>query len=590
VLSADAVGYSRLMGEDEDATIAALGAARARFRERIAGRAGRVVDTAGDNVLAVFDSVIEALRAAIEIQEDLGRLEENVPEPRRMRFRIGVNAGEIVEEEDGSVYGDGVNVAARLQALAEPGGICAAEVVAAQVRNKLPVRFESLGEQRVKNIAEPIRPHRVISSESPAVPASSALSLPAKPSIAVLPFVNMSGDPEQEYFSDGISEDLITALSRIRWFFVVARNSSFAYKSARIDVKQVGRELGVRYVLEGSVRKSGSRVRITAQPIDASSGNHVWAERYDRELADVFSLQDEITNRISAAIEPELARAEVERSRRKAPENLDAWDFYQRGVWHLWQFTARDNVLARGFFERATELDSGFSTFFAALALSRLLDHTLGYRPESERSVDAALEAARRAVALDEKDPGAHSALGRTYSVLGQHDEGIAELRRALQLNPSMALARYGLGVALVLSGRAKEAVSEFDAAQRLSPHDVFLWNFSMWRAWAHLSLGDFEHAIEDASFSVRQPMAAFPAWGTLASALAHAGRLEEARSALAKTLELEPRFSSPQFFESVWPNADPRLLQRIYDGLRKLDPTIPDPRAIIAARSRTRS
>src|SRR5262249_27999632 len=244
----------------------------------IAAGEGRVVDTAGDSVLAVFGSVVEALRAAVEIQAELERRSEGVAEGRRMRFRIGLNAGEIVEQDDGTGYGDGVNVAARLQALAEPGGVCVSEVVAAEARNKLAVRFESLGEQRVKNIAEPVRAHRVVLSETSPAPAETALPLPAKPSIAILPFANMSGDPEQEYFSDGISEDLITALSRVRWLFVIARNSSFTYKGKHTDVKQVGRELGVRYVLEGSVRKGGSRVRITAQLIDATSGSHVWAE------------------------------------------------------------------------------------------------------------------------------------------------------------------------------------------------------------------------------------------------------------------------------------------------------------------------
>ena len=276
VLSADAVGYSRLMSEDEAGTIAALGTARALFRERVASREGRVVDTAGDSVLAVFGSVIDALRAAIEIQDGLRRSSEGLAEDRRMRFRIGVNAGEIVEQEDGSVYGDGVNVAARLQALAEPGGICVSEVIAAESRNKLPVRFESLGEQRVKNIPEPVRAHRVMFGDSGPQPRESVLPLPAKPSIAILPFANMSGDPEQEYFSDGISEDLLTTVSRIRWLFVIARNSSFTYKGRLgIDVRQVGRELGVRYVLEGSVRRAGQRVRIAGELIDASTGAHL---------------------------------------------------------------------------------------------------------------------------------------------------------------------------------------------------------------------------------------------------------------------------------------------------------------------------
>jgi adenylate cyclase len=571
VLSADAVGYSRLMSEDDAATIAALGEARVLFRERIAAGEGRVVDTAGDSVLAVFGSVVEALRAAVEIQAELERRSEGVAEDRRMRFRIGLNAGEIVEQDDGTVYGDGVNVAARLQALAEPGGICVSEVVAAEARNKLAVRFESLGEQRVKNIAEPVRAHRVALGENGDAPGETALPLPAKPSIAILPFANMSGDPEQEYFSDGISEDLITALSRVRWLFVIARNSSFTYKGKHTDVKQVGRELGVRYVLEGSVRKGGSRVRITAQLIDATSGSHVWAERFDRELADIFAVQDEITERIAAAIEPELARAELERARRKPPESLDAWDLYQRGLWHIWQFNAEDNAAARKLFERATALDRGFSPFFAALSLCRLLEHTLSFRPITERSIDAALEVARHAVALDDKDPVAHAVLGRAFAALGDHATAIAELGEAVRLNPNLALAHYGLGLTLVLCGKPAQAVSELEAAQRLSPHDPYLWSFAMFRAWAHLQLGDLERAIEAASFSVRQPRAPFPAWGTLASALGSVGRIEEAKAALAKALELEPRFLTMGFINDIWPNLDPLFSERFYQGLSKI-------------------
>jgi len=571
VLSADAVGYSRLMSEDDAATIAALGEARALFRERIAAGEGRVVDTAGDSVLAVFGSVVEALRAAVEIQAELERRGEGVAEGRRMRFRIGLNAGEIVEQDDGTVYGDGVNVAARLQALAEPGGLCVSEVVAGEARNKLAVRFESLGEQRGKNIAEPVRAHRVVLADAGPAPVETPLPLPAKPSIAILPFANMSGDPEQEYFSDGISEDLITALSRVRWLFVIARNSSFTYKGKHTDVKQVGRELGVRYVLEGSVRKGGSRVRITAQLIDATSGSHVWAERFDRELADIFAVQDEITERIAAAIEPELARAEVERARRKPPESLDAWDLYQRGLWHIWQFNAEDNAAARKLFERATALDRGFSPFFAALSLCRLLEHTLSFRPIAERSIDAALEIARHAVALDDKDAVAHAVLGRAFAALGDHTTAIAELGQAVRLNPNLALAHYGLGLTLVLCGRPAEAVPELDAAQRLSPHDPYLWSFAMFRAWAHLQLGDLDRAIEAASLSVRQPRAPHPAWGTLASALGSVGRIEEAKAALAKALELEPRFLTTGFINDIWPNLDPVFSERFYEGLSKI-------------------
>ncbi|HSD09843.1 MAG TPA: adenylate/guanylate cyclase domain-containing protein [Candidatus Binatia bacterium] len=575
VLSGDAVGYSRLMSEDEEATIAALGKARETFRSLIASHEGRVVDTAGDSVLAVFDSVVEALRSAVEIQEELRRRSEDVPDARRMSFRIGVNVGDLVEQSDGTVYGDGVNIAARLQALAEPGGICVSELAFAQARNKLEARFEFLGEQQVKNIPEPVRAYRLLPRDRGA--SAEPKSLSSKPSIAVLPFENMSADPEQEYFSDGISEDLITALSRIRWLFVVARNSTFTYKGKAVDVKQVARELAVHFVLEGSVRKGGGRVRITAQLIDASTGSHVWAERYDRELADIFAVQDEITETIAAAIEPELAQFERERARRKPPESLDAWDLYQRGLWHIWQFGPRDNEEARGLLERATSLDTTFAPFFSALALCYFQDHVFMFHP-TENVLDKAFDAARRAVALDDKDATGHAVLGRVYTARGEHAPSIVELETALRLNPSLSWAHYGLGMALVLTGRAEEGIREVDLAERLSPHDPNLWVFEMVRAWGWMSIGDFNRAREQAERSVHRPLAAFPAWGTLASALGHLGRIDEARSALAKTLELQPTFS-PQLFDRVWPNMHSAFFECFVDGIRLVDPTFSDPR-----------
>jgi adenylate cyclase len=578
ILSADAAGYSRLMGEDEEATIDALAASREIFRERVAGHEGRVVDTAGDSVLAVFDSVVEALRAAIDIQEDLRKRNEREAPARRMDFRIGVNAGDLVEQADGTVYGDGVNVAARLQALAAPGAICVSEVACTQAKSKLDARFEPLGEHAVKNIAEPVRVYRVLPDEARAA-AAGPPSPAAKPSIAVLPFVNMSADPQQEYFSDGITEDLITALSRIRWLLVVARNSTFTYKGRAVDVKQVGRELGVRYVLEGSVRRGGSRVRITAQLIDAASGGHVWAERYDRELADVFAVQDEITATIAASIEPELAHAELERARRKPPQSLDAWDLYYRALWHFSRFTPADNAEAIALLERAIALDPGCAAFHGGLGRAHFLDHALG-SGDSGRSLERAFEASQHAIALDNKDAMAHCTLGRVYGARGEHAAAIEEVEVALRLNPNFALAHFGLGLELVLTGRAAEALVELDWAERLSPHDPYLWLFEMSRAWAWMSLKDFERASAEAARAVRRPAAPFPAWATLASALAHAGRVEEARSALAKTMELRPDYSA-SFFDSIWRNTDAGFFELFFDGLRLIDPSLPDPRSV---------
>jgi adenylate cyclase len=356
ILAADAVGYSRLMEADENGTIQMLETCRRSVDGLVASHHGRVFGSAGDSVIAEFTSPVEAVGCAADIQEALERRNADLPEDRRMRFRIGVNLGDVVVKGD-NLLGDGVNIAARLQVLADPGGIFLSGTMSDQVDGKLDLEFDDLGDREVKNIAKPVHVYRVrvdrteMSRDSQDTPASRSLPFPDKPSIAVLPFDNMSGDPEQEYFSDGITEDLIPALSNIRWFFVIARNSSFSYKGRAVDVTRVGKELGVRYVLEGSVRRSGDRIRITAQLIEATTDNHVWAERYDRNFDDIFDLQDEMRETIVGAIESELGAAERARAARKPPERLDAWDACQRGLWHMWQFGAEDNRKARQLFE-----------------------------------------------------------------------------------------------------------------------------------------------------------------------------------------------------------------------------------------------
>ena len=365
ILSADVVGYSRLMQDDDTATVETLTKYRAIFSDFVNRHEGRIVDSPGDNILAEFDSPVEAVQCAVEIQNELSRRNLQLADHRQMHFRIGINLGDILSRDDGTIYGDGVNVAARLESLAEPGGITVSGTVFDHAENKLPVAFDFTGEQQVKNIAKPVRAYRVIAETALAAPPSTdkPLTLPGKPSIAVLPFDNLSGDPEQEYFADGIAEDLITTLSHIRWMFVTARNSTFAYKGQSPDVRQVGKELAVRYVLEGSVRKGGNRVRISAQLVDASTGNHVWAQRYDRELDDLFALQDEITETLVAALQREVGEFERERAHRKPPENLDAWESYQRGLWHLWRFGAEDMVEARRWFQRWSAPYPGQSSF-----------------------------------------------------------------------------------------------------------------------------------------------------------------------------------------------------------------------------------
>ncbi len=412
ILAADVVGFSRLVGRDEEGTIARLKALRQELIDpSIARHGGRIVKTMGDGVLVEYPSVVDAVRNAAELQQAIAGHEADGPEDDRIRFRIGVNLGDIVIDGD-DILGDGVNVAARLEALSEPNGVCISGAAFDQVDGKLDLAFDDLGEREMKNIRKPVRVYRVRMDRGRAEAATAGeaatLAMPDKPSIAVLPFENMSGDPEQDYFSDGITEDLITALSRIRWFFVIARNSTFAYKGRGVDVREVARELGVRYVIEGSVRKAGNRVRLTAQLIDGPTGTHVWATRYDRDLEDIFAVQDELTQTVVGAIEPELSKAEQERARLKKPEALDVWDIYLRGMSSLNALTGESLAEAEKTFARAIALDSGFAGAVAGLAEVHYYTVVLGLAADPDAARRAALEAARRAAELDREDAGAH--------------------------------------------------------------------------------------------------------------------------------------------------------------------------------------
>ncbi len=438
-----------------------------------------------------------------------------------------------------------------------------------------------LGKKEVKNIARPVRVYRAdLGAGETGSQSAATTPEPERPSIAVLPFQNLSGDPEQEYFADGIAEDLITELSRLRWLLVTARNSTFTYKGQSVDVRQVGRDLGVRYVVEGSVRKAGDQVRISVQLVDATTGNHIWAERYDRDLSDIFALQDEITETLVAALQAEVGEFERERAHRKPPDSLDAWESYQRGLWHLWQINAKDMAEARRLFQRAGDLDPNFAQAFAALGYTLYLQVVFSYADSPLEDLELALRLANKAVALDDKEAMAHLALGRVQTLRGEYDAAIAELRTAIDLNPSSALARHGLGLALMLTGQLDKAISELDAAIRLTPRDPYVWAFYAYRAWASVLLGDYEAAVEDARRAIRHPAANFWPHGFLASALALVGRREEAKIALDKLLELKPDFS-PDGFMAVLSPLNPEalrpLLKTWIDGLRKAGLDIPD-------------
>jgi adenylate cyclase len=380
ILAADVAGYSRLMGADEEGTLAALKMLRREVADpKIKEHRGRIVNTTGDGLLSEFASAVDAVRCAVEVQREMAARNADVPAERRIDFRIGVNLGDIIVDKN-DIFGDGVNLATRLEALAEPGGICVSRVVRDQVRDKLALSFEDMGEQQVKNIARPVRTYRILLAERAGgtlilSEAAAPRALLDRPSIAVLPFNNVSGDPEQEYFVDGITEDIITALSKWRWFLVIARNSTFAYKGKSIDLKEVRRDLGARYVLDGSMRRAGQRVRITSQLIDTATGTHLWAERYDRDLTDIFAVQDDIASRVVAAIEPALSRAEGQRVIAKRSEHMGAWDYCQRGFWHVNKGTATDGKVASGLFQQALTLDPS------------LADAHLGLAPRTDRAM-----------------------------------------------------------------------------------------------------------------------------------------------------------------------------------------------------------
>jgi adenylate cyclase len=549
ILAADIAGYSRLMGLDEAGTAKLLRGHRAAIDPILAGHGGRIFKTTGDGVLVEFPSIVAAVESALAVQKLMGERNADVPEDRRMLFRIGINLGDVLIEGD-DVLGDGVNVAARLEGIAEPGGVCISEDAYRQTRGKVDAAFTDIGEQSLKNIARPVRAYKIVLDGSRTVSAPE-LPLPGKPSIAVLPFQNMSGDPEQDYFADGMVEEITAALSRIRQLFVIARNSSFTYKGRPVDVKQVARELGVRYVLEGSVRKTANRVRVTTQLIDAVSGAHVWAERYDRDLSDIFAVQEEIAASVVGIIEPALAEAEQQRALRKPPERLDAWEAYQRGLWHFYKYAPEENKTALAFFRQAIALDPNFapSHYGYALALQWDIWH-FSTRPFLEVQ-GTAREEAHIAVSLDDKDAMAHAVLAHMMMWGGEWEAAIAQARTALVLNPNSAFVMSMLGCVLGFGGYRDEAFDRLQQAMRASPHDPLTWLWTLWRGCFELYSRDFVAAVQTFREVVRlRPGYAAP-YGLLAASLAYLGRLDEARAALEHSrdqrLQERPPWARPQ-------------------------------------------
>ena len=618
ILSADVQAYSRLMGDDEVATIRTLTGYRELMSRLIQKRAGRVVDSPGDNLLAEFSSVIDAVQCAVEVQTELALRNAALAEDRQMHYRIGINVGDVVFEEE-RIYGDGVNIAARLESLAEGGGICVSGAVHEQIENKLDLVFVYQGEQSVKNIAKPIQVYQVRWEAADLAPPPSdtdllplrpgppgptgrgsliilglvvlailgigafalkgwypllsssafwnppSLPLPDKPSIAVLPFTNMSGDPEQEYFSDGITEDIITDLSKISGLFVIARNSSFTYKGRAVDVEQVGLDLGVRYVLEGSVRRANEQVRINAQLLDATTGGHVWAERYDGEMQDIFALQDQVTQQIVQALHVTLTVDEQARVRRKSTDNLEAYDFVLRGESYLWRTTKESLVQARHLFEQAIALDTEYAAAYAWLGLADLLGVLMQWEQDPQVSQRSRV-LVQRAVALDDALPVAHRLLGYIYLFDKQHERAITELERSVALDPNDADNYAWFGNALNFVGRSQEALGFIQQAIRLNPRYPFLYLYFLGHTYR--TLGQPEEAIAVLKRTLAHNPGFLPAYYNLVLSYVELGRIEEARTVAAEIRRLSPTFSVVTM-NRLLPYKDPTSLERSLTAFR---------------------
>jgi adenylate cyclase len=571
ILAADVAGYSRLMGLDEEGTLAALKACRQELIDpKIAEYRGRIVKTAGDGALVEFASVVDAVRCAIDIQRAATERNTDVPGNRRLVFRIGINVGDIIIDE-GDIYGDGVNIAARIEALAEPGGICLSGNVYEHVRStKLDAEFVDLGEQNVKNIAQPVRVYKVNTSMvSGARPTQEAATSPSDlPSIAVLPFLNISGDSDQEYFADGLAEDIITALSRIRHFFVLARNTTFTYKGRVVDVQAAAKDLGVKYVLEGSVRKVGNLVRISVQLIDGRTGNHLWAERYDRGLEDIFAVQDDIALSVAGTIEPEISRAEQERARAKPPASLHAWDYYLRGLWHLWRFSRTDVIEAQVQFRRAIQIDPDFGPSYAALSFAQLQVFNQGLSDSPAAALHEAFDTATKAITVDDRDPLPHWARAFVFLFRREYESAIDECRTAIEINPSFAPAYTIIGHAHGFNGRPAEALRWYESAFQRSPKDPRAWLIMMGRAFAYYYLGDWEKAEACGRQATHSAHAHLWAYAIHAAALAKLHAINEARAILQKIRDSKPNFSVKMVRETAPMNAS--MMELFIEGLRE--------------------
>ena len=599
IMSSDVVGYSRLMGDDEAATVKTLEAYKGVMSTLINQHRGRVIDSPGDNMLSEFASVVDAVQCAVAIQKELNSRNAELPENRKMRFRIGINLGDVIQEED-RIYGDGVNIAARLEALADPGGICVSKTAFDHIETKLPLGYEFLGEQEVKNIAKPVGAYRVLMEPRvtvadvkgkkeiipfwrrkasissalavlviiigvtvwqiflrprPIEPASvekMTLPLPDKPSIAVLPFDNLSGDLTQDYLSDGLTDEIIATLSRVPKIFVIARNSTFTYKGKPVKVQQVSEELGVRYVLEGSVKKAGNRIRITAQLIDAINGHHLWAKQYDRTLDDIFAVQDEITKKIITAMQVKLTEGDRALTAAKGTENLEAYLKYLQANEYIYQSNRESMALGRKLAKEAIALDSEYAMPYVVLAIINIYGFWVDTNKSQEQSLAEATTFLQKAIALDDSNAEAHSQLAFVYIFSERHEEALEQAQKALYLDPNSSTAHYGMGKVLTFANRNEEAISEYKKAIRLNPipPNSYFWSLGLSCA----IVGQYEEAIEWCEKSIRQEPDSLMARIMMTVVYSWSGRDDDARAQAADVRRINPNFSLERFAKRAGP------------------------------------
>ncbi len=567
VLAADIVGYSSMMEADEAGTRRRVNALQLDIvNPMVAQDGGRVVKTTGDGILIEFPSAVDAVRNALRIQKAVVDFNAGGPAGEEIKIRVGINVGDLIIEGD-DIHGDGVNIAARLEGICEPGKVYVSQAVHEYAEGKVAATFSDLGDHQLKNISRPIRVFQADDSDAPKSPGRQRPApIAAKPSIAVLPFNNMGGDPDQEYFSDGITEDIITALSQIRQFFVVARNSTFAFKGQAIDVQTIARELGVRYILEGSVRKAGNRLRITAQIIEADTGNHLWAERYDRELEDIFDIQDEITQSVTGAMDPELSRAEQQRALAKPPDKLGAWDHHHRGMYHLYKRTRDDNIEALKFFQLATSQDPKFAAPYGSMARTQIADTVFGYFAHNPEDI---LENAQTSVSLDDQDAKSYYALGQAL-VMAMQDGAAAKraFEEGLRINPNDAQNLAGMAKALISLGDADSAINFAEKAIRLSHADQNIGFTFGALSLAHFCIGRDEESAEWGRKS-QQKTPSWIEWIALPAALAFLDRKDEAQSVCNDAMASRPHLTVRVVGEMMTMSHEP-YRERLLAGLIK--------------------